>query len=116
MSDSKNILKQFKDLLSKIDTKFAEKAPDCNINHLKAQLLGVEQTITKLNKKNVQIPDELRNLKIKLINDIDNWKADQELRRESIALCKAFLKKQKLLESQQKPENDSSTQLKLFNE
>lgn len=116
MSDSKNILKQFKDILGKIENKFAEQTPDCNINHLKTQLLGVEQTITKLNKKNVQIPDELRNLKIKLINDIDNLKADQELRRETIALCKAYLKKQKQLDNQNKPDNDSSPQLKLFND
>lgn len=55
-----------------------------------AQLQSIEKTITNLQKNNTSVPDELRELKFKLLNELDLFKDADEVKMELQGLFAPF--------------------------
>lgn len=61
----------------------------------KAQLQSIEKTITNLQKNNTTVPDELRELKFKLLKELDLFKDADEVKLELQGLFAPFQVKPK---------------------
>jgi hypothetical protein len=57
----------------------------------KAQLQSIEKTITNLQKNNTSIPDDLRELKFKLLKELDQFKDAEAAKAELHELLAPFL-------------------------
>lgn len=56
-----------------------------------SQLNNIERTIRNLQKGNTTIPKELRELKLSLVNETDNWQEAKQRKPEIIGLLQNFI-------------------------
>ncbi|MFC5271401.1 hypothetical protein [Adhaeribacter terreus] len=80
------------------------------IKDKKFQLEGIEQTINKLNKKGVAVPDDLRKLKLLLVKEIEDFYEAKRVMKLLLARCRKFISDHKQ-ERKMPPQN---IQLDLF--
>jgi predicted component of viral defense system (DUF524 family) len=88
---------------------------------LVTQLHSIEQTINKLSKTGVEIPAELRDLKFRLLSDIDLFKEAATAQKELEELLlhyvtpkKAYAKKEKIKAVKQKTVRTTNTRVELI--
>ena len=88
---------------------------------LQTQLHSIEQTINKLSKTGVEIPAELRDLKFRLLSDLDQFKEAatahkelEELLLHYVAPKKAYTRKEKIKPVKQKEVRTSNTRVELI--
>jgi DNA repair exonuclease SbcCD ATPase subunit len=88
---------------------------------LQAQLQSIEQTINKLSKTGVEIPAELRDLKFRLLSDLDQFKEAatahkelEELLLHYVTLKKVYTRKEKINPVKQKEVRTTNTRVKLI--
>jgi hypothetical protein len=88
---------------------------------LVTQLNSIEQTINKLSKTSVEIPAELRDLKFRLLNDIDLFKEAftaqkelEELLLHYVTPKKAYTRKEQIKPAKQKEVRTPNTRVELI--
>ena len=54
------------------------------------QLRAIENTIQKLQKENTPIPDDLRDLKLKLVCEIEAWQDSEKIKKQLYSLLKEY--------------------------
>ncbi len=88
---------------------------------LVTQLHSIEQTINKLSKTGVEIPAELRDLKFRLLSDIDQYKEAataqkdlEELLQHYVTPKKAYTRKEKVKPIKQSVVRTTNTRVELI--
>lgn len=82
---------QLKELLQTIEEYLQVYTDDALLAEKLLQLKNIEQTIRNLQKNNTSIPNELRELKLKLVGESDNWQEAKAAKSEILALLEAFV-------------------------
>ena len=95
-------MSQVKSQISRIKSAFHEtqeiidKYSDTkNYTQLTNQLKSIEKSIQLLKKQETPIPDELRKLKMELLDSLDNFTALEHLKKVVLQLSKEFIAKNK---------------------
>lgn len=65
-------------------------------SEVQSQLNAIAKSTDRLTKTDVNIPSELRQLKLKLINELDNYKQAEDLQQELINVLSAYTTPKKL--------------------
>ncbi len=73
MTDSSLYLTQIKEAIALLKDSLLPYLSSNDMRQCETQLKGVEQTIRQLHNTNTPIPSELRNLKLKLVNELEEY-------------------------------------------
>lgn len=93
MSNLSQHITQLNDILQRIE-EYLDKYTDEDLLAEKvSQLNYIEKTIRNLQKDNTAIPAELRELKLSLVNEADNWQEANKRKPEIIGLLQNFITK-----------------------
>ena len=93
MSSLNEHIIQLKEVLQRIE-EYLNKYNDDNLLAEKvSQLNNIEKSIRNLQKGNTAIPSGLRELKLSLVNETDNWQEAKNKKPEIIELLKNFISK-----------------------
>ena len=103
-------LKKLEELLNSLSEYFQDYTDIENYNQKNNQLNSIEISIKKLRSTNTPIPDDLRRLKIKLINDLEEYKVAKDIKKIAVFKCKEFIE----LHREKRAKNITLNQKELF--
>ena len=96
MKEIKDKLDQLKGLFLEIETIMQPYLDELRRKEKQSQLKSVERSIVELQKTNTTIPNELRELKFKLVHEVDLFKEGKALQRELSNMLSPFFTKPKI--------------------
>ena len=91
MTDFDNHIEEIKLLLEGLNQKLAPYKDKKNRLEKEVQLKSIEKTISQLHKGGTSIPDELRELKFKLLKEIDEFKEAENAEKKLHNVLREFL-------------------------
>lgn len=95
MSKLTNDMHELKRLLQAVDQLLLASNSNDELRQKKIQLAGIEQTILKLTRKETPIPADLRQLKLNLLNQVEEHKEAKILKKQLLHLCQQFINNHK---------------------
>jgi hypothetical protein len=90
MNDIQEHIKQLEFLLQTISEKIEPYQQSEPLTEKQNQLHAIESTIQKLQKDNTPIPDDLRDLKLKLVCEIEAWQDAEKIKKQLQSLLKEY--------------------------
>ena len=84
---------QLKEILQQLEEHLDKYTNEDLLAEKVTQLNGIEKTIRNLQKSNTAIPSELRELKLSLVTETDNWQEAKAMQPEIIDLLESFVTK-----------------------
>jgi hypothetical protein len=102
MSQWQDHIAQFKELLQTLKQDLTPYWDKVSLKEKEAQLQSIEKTITNMQKSNTSIPDELRELKFKLLKELDAFSEAESIKEEIQGLVAPFLPSGKKQSSKEK--------------
>jgi Skp family chaperone for outer membrane proteins len=95
MSQWKSYIVQIKELLEQINLELAPYWDNISLKEKQAQLQSIENSIAQLQKGNIPIPNELRELKFKLLKQIDSFSEADRVKNEIRTLFEPYMRQVK---------------------
>lgn len=91
MSNLSQYIIQLNDILNRIEEYLNKYTDEDLLSEKVSQLNNIEKIIRNLQKDNTAIPSELRELKLSLVNEADNWQEAKKRKPEIIGLLQNFI-------------------------